>query len=146
LGSVPVGRLGLSLGALPTVLPVNFCLCDDQIVVRTTAGSKLDAALHHAVVAFEADQLESIGHTGWSVLVRGSSRVLVRPSEVAQAAALRLRPWGTSGTDADRFIAISTDLVSGRRIRSWYRPRAEGEPYVDGFEPTPARASHPLPR
>ena len=131
LGTVPVGRLGLSLGALPVVLPVNFCLADDEIIVRTTAGSKLDAALHHAVVAFEADHIEGYGHTGWSVLVRGASRVLVRPSEIAHAETLPLRPWGTSGTTLDRFIAIGTDLVSGRRIRSWYRPHPNGAEAVE---------------
>lgn len=126
LATVPVGRLGLSMGALPVVFPVNFCLADDEIILRTTPGSKLDAALHHAVVAFEADHIEGYGHTGWSVLVRGASRVLVRPSEIAHAETLPLRPWGAPTAEQDRFIAIGTDLVSGRRIRSWYRPHPDG--------------------
>lgn len=119
LASVPVARVGLSMNALPAVLPVNFVLDGDEIIIRTAEGSKLDAALGHAVVALEADEFDPIGHVGWSVLVRGTSRVLAMPGEIEHARSLSLRPWANE--DSDRFVAISTDLVSGRRIHPWYR-------------------------
>jgi nitroimidazol reductase NimA-like FMN-containing flavoprotein (pyridoxamine 5'-phosphate oxidase superfamily) len=51
LATVPVGRIGLSIGALPAILPVNFAMVGSSIVIRTVVGSKLDAATRHAVVA-----------------------------------------------------------------------------------------------
>lgn len=35
LATATLGRVGLSAGALPTVLPVNFLLQDDRILDRT---------------------------------------------------------------------------------------------------------------
>jgi nitroimidazol reductase NimA-like FMN-containing flavoprotein (pyridoxamine 5'-phosphate oxidase superfamily) len=126
LASIPVGRIGLSIGALPVVLPVNFVVAGDEIIIRTAEGSKLDAALQHAVVAFEADEFDPLSHSGWSVLVRGTSRVLVLPGEIDRARRLALRPWANE--QSDRYVAISTDLVSGRRVHSWFR--ADGQQTV----------------
>ncbi|MGZ4140125.1 MAG: pyridoxamine 5'-phosphate oxidase family protein, partial [Actinomycetota bacterium] len=44
LAGAVVGRLGVSIRALPTILPVNFAVLRDRIVVRTVPGTKLDAA------------------------------------------------------------------------------------------------------
>src|SRR5690606_10684839 len=74
LASASLGRLGITTGALPTVLPVNFRLVGDQIVFRTGSGTKLDAATDNAVVAFEVDDMDPVWHTGWSVVVTGMAR------------------------------------------------------------------------
>src|SRR5204862_3605308 len=47
-----IGRLAIHSGALPTIVPVNFVLTEEGIVIRTAPGSKLDNAVEHAVVAF----------------------------------------------------------------------------------------------
>ena len=46
LAFATIGRVGFTSGALPAVLPVNFHLDGERILVRTGRGSKLDAALH----------------------------------------------------------------------------------------------------
>jgi len=122
LRTVPVGRIGLSMHALPVVLPVNFVVDDDhdRLVLRTAEGAKLRAALMGAVVAFEADLINPMNHTGWSVLVRGSSSVLIDRDEIDAARRLPLRPWANEATDF--WVTVSTDLVSGRRVRGWYQP------------------------
>ena len=71
LAGATIGRIGVQYGALPTVLPVNFVLYEEAIVIRTSPGTKLDAATRNAVVAFEADSIDSVYHTGWSVSVTG---------------------------------------------------------------------------
>lgn len=126
LGSMPVARLGFSQNALPVILPVNFVLDRDCVVFRTTGGTKLDAALHGSVVAVEADSYDAMGHVGWSVLVRGIARVVEDEGELERARRLPLRRWAND--EDDRFVCVSADVVTGRRIRAWYQP--------DGHEPT----------
>jgi nitroimidazol reductase NimA-like FMN-containing flavoprotein (pyridoxamine 5'-phosphate oxidase superfamily) len=114
LDSVTLGRIGVSSGALPCVLPVNFRLVDDQVVFRTGIGTKLDAATQHAVVAFEVDQMDPITHEGWSVMVTGVAREVTDPRELDRLASERIPRWAPTGDG--RVVAVSTDLVTGRRI------------------------------
>jgi nitroimidazol reductase NimA-like FMN-containing flavoprotein (pyridoxamine 5'-phosphate oxidase superfamily) len=116
LATRQVGRLGVSIEALPAILPVNFRLFDDRIVVRTVVGTKLDAAVAQAVVAFEVDDYDPGGRWGWSVLVRGAGAEVTRPDELEAVKALPLRAWAFRDGDANRFLAIDTTLVSGRRF------------------------------
>ncbi len=120
LRNTAVGRIGISVDAMPVILPVNFAVArcepddDDMIILQATSGAKVEAALQNNVVAFEADGYDAMNHSGWSVLVQGSSRVVIGPAEQAWAATLPLQPWAL--TDAPFFVAITIDLVSGRRF------------------------------
>lgn len=122
LGTRPVGRLGVSIEALPAILPVNFCLHADRIIVRTVPGTKLDAATAQTVVAFD-DDYDPAGRWGWSVLVRGVGVEITAPDELAKARALPLRAWAFKAGDANRFLAIDTTVVTGRRFS---RPGGSG--------------------
>ena len=116
LASVPVGRVGVTIDALPAVLPVNFVVSDGAVVFRTVRGTKLDAATAGAVVAFEADGYGPATATGaWSVLVRGVARELIRPDELSTARTLPLESWAWEG-GADRFVRIEPTVLTGRRV------------------------------
>jgi nitroimidazol reductase NimA-like FMN-containing flavoprotein (pyridoxamine 5'-phosphate oxidase superfamily) len=115
LGTATLGRVAITSGALPTILPVNFLLEGEQILIRTGRGTKLDAATKNAVVAFEVDQIDPIYHTGWSVVVTGRARDLTGWPEVDHLPRLPAR-WVPRTTREVRLIAISVDLVTGRRI------------------------------
>ncbi len=114
LGHATLGRLALTSGALPTVLPVNFRLVADKVVFRTNGGSKLEAATHNSVVAFEVDDMDPLRHGGWSVVVTGVAREVTDPDELQRLAAANIPLWGPKR--ADRMVAVSTEMVSGRRI------------------------------
>src|SRR5436309_9845183 len=86
LGTATLGRIGLQAKALPMVLPVNFAIDGDRIVIRTGWGTKLDAATRGAVVAFECDSINAFDHTGWSVAVTGVAHEV---SDVAEIDRLR---------------------------------------------------------
>jgi len=109
-----IGRVAVSVDALPAVLPVNFTVIDEEVVFRTNPGAKLDAALANNVVAFEADDIDPIYHTGWSVLVQGVAREVIEPDQVDEMRRAPLRAW--AGNGRDRFVRIPTHQVSGRRI------------------------------
>jgi nitroimidazol reductase NimA-like FMN-containing flavoprotein (pyridoxamine 5'-phosphate oxidase superfamily) len=109
LGSVPLGRIGVTSDALPAVLPVNFRFDGERILVRTAQGTKLDAATRNAVVAFEVDDFDTVQHTGWSVMVTGVAREIDEPEGSDPA----IPRW--AGDGSVRLIAIEPELVSGRR-------------------------------
>jgi nitroimidazol reductase NimA-like FMN-containing flavoprotein (pyridoxamine 5'-phosphate oxidase superfamily) len=116
LETVPVGRIGVSIGALPVILPVNFAVVGDRIVIRTVPGTKLDAATTHAVVAFEVDGYAPDGSSGWSVMVQGMCSE-VAPEDRAALAERRLPAWAFDDGAANRFVRIDLSFVSGRRFR-----------------------------
>ncbi|GAA4622067.1 pyridoxamine 5'-phosphate oxidase family protein [Actinoallomurus vinaceus] len=114
LETVPVGRIVFTDRALPAVQPVNFAVSGGDIIIRTAPGSKLAAAARDAVVAFEADDLDPVSGSGWSVVVTGQARVVAEAGELARVRALALRVWAPGARD--HFLAITPELVSGRRI------------------------------
>jgi len=114
LASASVGRLALTIDALPVILPVNFVVADGVIVLKTGDGAKFRSALQRNIVALEVDAMDRMDHSGWSVLVQGSTRVLSDPHEIAWASTLPLLPWANDA--AEHFVAITTDVVQGRRL------------------------------
>ncbi|HVT77065.1 MAG TPA: pyridoxamine 5'-phosphate oxidase family protein, partial [Acidimicrobiales bacterium] len=75
--TVHVGRIGLSLNALPVIFTVNFALDGgDGVVFRTRPGTKLTSAIAGNVVCFQADCLDDAGEFGWSVNITGQALVV----------------------------------------------------------------------
>jgi uncharacterized protein len=122
LASATLGRVGVSTGALPTVLPVNFLFHEGRILIRSGRGTKLDAALRDTVVAFEVDDFDPLDHSGWSVVVTGIATAVTDAEELAAVDALPLPRWAPGGNG--HVVAISTELVSGRRLD---RTASEGD-------------------
>jgi nitroimidazol reductase NimA-like FMN-containing flavoprotein (pyridoxamine 5'-phosphate oxidase superfamily) len=120
LEGVPVGRVVVSEHALPVAFPVNFALLDGDIVFRTSTGSKLGAAVHRAVLAFEADRIAPDLQSGWTVLVQGWASLVTRPDELARAEALGLHSWAPGAPG--HFVRIHAEMVSGRRLPGTYVP------------------------
>ena len=114
MGSVPVGRIVYTRQALPAVEMVNFALVDGDIVIRTSAAGKLAAATRGAVVAFEADSVDLVEHTGWSVTIVGQARAVTDSAEMRQLEGQAPPSWVTRPTD--HFIRISPVMVHGRHV------------------------------
>jgi nitroimidazol reductase NimA-like FMN-containing flavoprotein (pyridoxamine 5'-phosphate oxidase superfamily) len=109
-----VGRLGLVVDGRPLVLPVNYMVDRDTIVFCTAAGTKLNAIVGGADVAFEVDESRSLVHSGWSVLVRGRAQLVTDEADLAHLRAGPLRPWARGARSS--WVRIALDVVSGRRI------------------------------
>ena len=108
-----VGRVAVTVSALPAVFPVNYAVMDGAIVFRTGEGTKLSVALRNTVVAFEIDEFEPFAHGGWSVLAIGVASEL-EGDALARAQSLPLRPWADG--ERDHYVRIVPELLSGRRI------------------------------
>jgi nitroimidazol reductase NimA-like FMN-containing flavoprotein (pyridoxamine 5'-phosphate oxidase superfamily) len=109
-----VGRVGITIGALPAIFPVNYRLVDGAILFRTAPGSKMAAAAAGAVVAFEVDDFGLWDRSGWSVLAVGRAELVDDPSVRGAADAAGLEPFA----DGDRtaLVRIEPTFVSGRRL------------------------------
>ena len=114
LASHAFGRVAITSGALPAILPVNYHMVGHHILFRTGQGTKLDAATRNAVVAFEVDHIDPVEHTGWSVLAVGIARDLTDVLE-QMTFDLSLIPRWAPGSDG-RVVVVVPELLSGRRI------------------------------
>ena len=114
LGETRFGRVVLSVNCLPVAYPMNLALLGEDVVFATAPGSTLDAAQRGDVVSVEADGIDPLYHTGWSVLVTGSAAVLSDPTLVDRATRLPLQPWAPGPHPF--FVVVPSTLVSGRRI------------------------------
>ena len=108
-----LGRLGMSIGSLPVILPVNYVLDGMTIVVRSEDGEKTRAAALGSVACLEIDFSDRFEHSGWSVLATG--RLGIAPADRAERYEhLALTPWALTGSS--RFIELPVELLSGRAI------------------------------
>lgn len=115
LATATLGRVAITTGALPTILPVNYRLVGSTVLFRTGRGTKLDAATANAVVAFEVDDFDPVGHTGWSVNLIGVARDLDAVLRNLTFDPTEIPRWAPTGDE--RVVAITAELVTGRRIR-----------------------------
>lgn len=109
-----VGRLGFLLDQHPIVLPVNYAVDGEAVVVRFSGDTVFDDAANRRV-AFEVDDVDEVWERGWSVLIQGQAREVVNEEEVARMATLPLRAWAAS----DRVLFLRIDArhgISGRVI------------------------------
>lgn len=109
-----VGRVAVSVGAIPAVFPVNYAVVDGAVHFLTAAGTKLAAAVRGSVVAFEVDEIDETDHTGWSVLVVGEAHVVEGAESGPLLGPGGPQPWAPGARH--HLVRIGTEFVSGRRI------------------------------
>ncbi|KQV05021.1 pyridoxamine 5'-phosphate oxidase family protein [Leifsonia sp. Root112D2] len=112
LDGASLGRIAMSVAGQPEIYPVNFIARGRKIYIRTSEGTKLLELTINDKIALEADQVES--DTAWSVMVKGTARVLEKQSEIAEAEALPLSPL--IPTLKFVWVEISPREVSGRQF------------------------------
>jgi uncharacterized protein len=121
LGRGHIGRVAVTMGALPAIFPVNYTMYDGDVVFMTGDGTKLRAASCNAVVAFEIDGYDDLTHSGWSVLVVGMTEELTG-AELDEVRPLPLEPW--AGGERDHYVRLTTEFLSGRRLQRFPAVRA----------------------
>jgi nitroimidazol reductase NimA-like FMN-containing flavoprotein (pyridoxamine 5'-phosphate oxidase superfamily) len=114
LSGAEVGRVGVTVGALPAIFPVNHVVIDRGIVFRTAPGAKLAAATAGAIVAFEADDYRAADRSGWSVLAVGPAEVVHDLDVTFKALGTHLTPW--AGGTRTSIVRVTPEFVSGRRL------------------------------
>jgi hypothetical protein len=114
LKSSQVGRIAVSIGALPVILPVNYLAFEGAVWFRAPSVGTLFAASVGSVIAFEADGYDDVGSFGWSVLVRGVADDVNDPTTLEEVRSRFVDAWPL-GVDADRYIVIPATMLTGVR-------------------------------
>jgi len=115
LRETTLGRLAISQGALPLILPVNYAMENANIIFRTNQGGLLDRTCRNTVVAFEIDAYDAETGSGWSVVAVGVANVLYA-GEWLRAVELGLSSAGAG--DGEIFVKIIPGTITGRRVSS----------------------------
>src|SRR5215210_5878208 len=106
------GRLVVTAAGETDIFPVNYATRDRTIYLRTAPGNKLAQLTINAKVLFEADGIAS--DEAWSVVLRGTARVLSSSADIASPEELGLKSWVP--TLKDFYVEITPDSVSGRHF------------------------------
>ena len=109
-----VGRVGFVYDDEPIVLPVNSVVVDGKIGFRTAGYSMLHELGTGARVAFEADHIDPVAESGWSVLIRGHLWEVVDEEFRAQLIGSGNHPWAPG--PIDHWMMIVPSVISGRSI------------------------------
>jgi nitroimidazol reductase NimA-like FMN-containing flavoprotein (pyridoxamine 5'-phosphate oxidase superfamily) len=109
------GRIAVSTPNGPHIVPVNYSVVDDAIVVRTSAYSLLGTHGRNVVLAFEVDHVDHAQQHGWSVQARGRSEVVTGADDLEHIrTSWAPRPWA-AGT-RNLFLRIPWNDLTGRRL------------------------------
>jgi len=111
LASTNVGRLSLTINALPVVVPVPYSYLGGSVVLAMRDGPAYGAAASH-VVSLEIDDT-NLDHVLWAVLVIGRATEIVHPAELAEAQ--RLGVAASSSTAESHYLRLRPDIISGYR-------------------------------
>jgi nitroimidazol reductase NimA-like FMN-containing flavoprotein (pyridoxamine 5'-phosphate oxidase superfamily) len=119
LRSTSLGRVVFTHHAMPAIRPVNHLVEGQAIIIRSHLGAAIvsrAAADDGTVVCYEADDLDAVRHTGWSVIATGLARPVREPAAIERYEQV-LEPWIAG--QMDYVIAITPQFISGIRLVGW---------------------------
>lgn len=109
------GRIAVSTPDGPHIVPLNYTVVGDSIVVRTTPFSVVATYGRNAKVAFEIDQFDEPRQLGWSVVARGRGDVVTDPDEIGDIRrACAPHPWADGSRNL--YFRIRWSELTGRRL------------------------------
>ncbi|HEX6395512.1 MAG TPA: pyridoxamine 5'-phosphate oxidase family protein [Acidimicrobiales bacterium] len=110
LATQSIGRVAFALEGQVEIFPVNYAIDGDAIIFRTNVGRKYTGA-KVGEVAFEADSLDPVSKSGWSVVIHGSSRDATQLESAERP--LGCQPWAGP---KEFLVRITPRGISGRRV------------------------------
>jgi len=101
-----VGRLALSIRALPIILPVRYVVDDASVAISLGRFGMPAATVHDSVVAFAVDHIDEVEDQGWIVQMQGRARLALPGSA----------PVGPGPVDTGQLVRLVPGTVSGHRF------------------------------
>lgn len=123
LRSVSFGRVVFTHRAMPAIRPVNHLVDDHKVILRAHLGAAIVSRAtaeggdsDGTVVCYEADSLDPVRRTGWSVIITGIARLVNDPA-TRERYSTELEPWIAG--EMDHVLSIEPHFVSGLRLVGW---------------------------
>lgn len=116
LRATTVGRVGFVADDRVQIIPVNYLVDGDDVVIRTAPTGLLRALTESILrVAFEVDHHDDLAGSGWSVLLGGTVSEMTDDELAAVPGVSRRSPWA----EGDRSLPLrfTPSSISGRRVR-----------------------------
>jgi nitroimidazol reductase NimA-like FMN-containing flavoprotein (pyridoxamine 5'-phosphate oxidase superfamily) len=117
LAEARFGRLAVAVAGDLDIFPINFAVNGTGLVFRTAEGTKLLESVIADLVAIEADHRDPVAGIAWSVVAKGTPRVLERFDSIYAAQQLDIQPW-IEDTPKDYFVRVNVRSITGRRFRA----------------------------
>lgn len=116
-----VGRVALATPTGPHIVPINYSVVDDGIILRTSPYSLLGTYGRDTTLAFEIDQFDYTYKRGWSVLARGRAEAVRDQAEIERIRAIwPPHPW--AGGVRSLYLKLRWTELTGRQIGGGWDP------------------------
>lgn len=116
-----IGRMAFATPGGLRIVPVNYSVFGEAIVVRTSSYSELGSYAADSQVAFEVDDLDAVEQGGWSVVASGRLERVAEAEEIQQ---IRVgwdpSPWAEGSRNL--YLRLAWRELTGRRVGGgWLR-------------------------
>ena len=108
-----IGRVGLTVQGQVAIVPVNYQIMNQDVIILVGVGDIFDAAKRETIVGFEVDDVSADDGLAWSVLVQGLATV-ASEAQVRASTAVSVAPLIPEAGSS--FVRIRTGVLSGRRF------------------------------
>jgi nitroimidazol reductase NimA-like FMN-containing flavoprotein (pyridoxamine 5'-phosphate oxidase superfamily) len=116
-----VGRVAVCTPSGPHVVPVNYSVVDESVIVRTTPYSVLGSQARGSLLALEIDHVDLERHRGWSVVVRGRADV-VTDADALKHIKHTWNPESWAAGSRNVYLRVPWSEVSGRCLGAGWNP------------------------
>jgi uncharacterized protein len=116
-----VGRVAIGTPTGPHIIPVNYTVDGESILLRTSAYSLLGTYGRNEQLCFEVDQFDHDLERGWSVVVRGRASFVDDSNELAEISRTWTSPPWAAG-QRHLIVRIPWSEVTGRQLGGNWDP------------------------
>ena len=115
------GRVAISTPIGPHMVPVNYTIVDDAIVIRTSPYSLLVTHGRDTMIAFAIDGFDRDRERGWSVQARGRAEVVTSREELDHIREVAdPSPWASGVRSL--YLRMCWTELSGRQLGANWDP------------------------
>jgi nitroimidazol reductase NimA-like FMN-containing flavoprotein (pyridoxamine 5'-phosphate oxidase superfamily) len=116
-----VGRVAVCTPVGPHIVPVNYAVVDDAVVIRTTPYSILGSHARGSIVAIEVDQFDYPRQRGWSVVARGRGEAVTAADELNHIRSV-WDPHAWADGQRNLYLRVRWSELTGRRLGPGWDP------------------------
>jgi nitroimidazol reductase NimA-like FMN-containing flavoprotein (pyridoxamine 5'-phosphate oxidase superfamily) len=116
-----VGRVAMCTPLGPHIVPVNYTVVDESVLIRTSPYSVLGSHARGTTLVVEVDQIDYERQRGWSVIARGRAETVTGAEDLNQIRrAWEPHTW-VSG-QRNLYLRVRWSELTGRRLGPGWAP------------------------